>query len=125
MLLEKLHTEEVGLHIATHWTVAAARGLLLGSGVLAYFSQPIFGMDVTCAFEKDYAYLALKVGVSPECCLVVDGDPTALGRAGDAGMRTALVERGSGLSYLLGIVLKPQEIFPQLTRSHFRCGSCC
>lgn len=102
-LLEMLRVEGVCLHVATHWTVGAARGLLAGGGAAAYFAEPIFGMDATGVFDKDYVYLALKVGASPECCLVVDGDPLSLAQARAAGMHTALMQGENDFAKVLAV----------------------
>jgi beta-phosphoglucomutase-like phosphatase (HAD superfamily) len=109
-LLQGLRAEGVCLHVATHWTVGMARGLLAGGGILAFISVPIFGMDATGTFEKDYVYLALKVDALPECCLVVDSDPAALARAGAAAMQTARVRDGAGVCEVLEMILKQRHV---------------
>jgi phosphoglycolate phosphatase-like HAD superfamily hydrolase len=104
-LLESLGTEGVFLHVATHWTVGAARGLLAGGGVSKCCSEPIIGIDVTEVFDKNYAYLALKVGASPESCLVVDTDPDSLERARNVRMQTVLMQSEDDLEKVLTVPL--------------------
>lgn len=87
-----------------------AQGLLLGGGVRSYFSDTILGMDVTEAFDKDYAFLALKVGTAPECCLVVDSDSDSLERARETGMHTALVRNGDDLVRVPESVRREQRV---------------
>ena len=103
--LERLRAEDVCLHVATHWTVGAARGLLAGGGVSKCCSELIIGIDVTEVFDKNYAYLALKVGASPECCLMVDSDLEALTQARSVGMHTVLVQGEDDLAKVLTVSL--------------------
>jgi beta-phosphoglucomutase-like phosphatase (HAD superfamily) len=105
--LQRLRGVGMYLHVATHWTVAMAQGLLAGGGVTAFFSEPIVGMDLTETFDKDYALLALKVKSAPESCLVVDNDPQALERAHGIGMHTLLVQSEDDLAMVDTLVNQP------------------
>jgi HAD superfamily hydrolase (TIGR01509 family) len=99
-VVKQLHTAGYVLCAASNALLAQVRATLAGGGILEYFTGVLLAADVVEQWVKDEQYYrvgALRAGVPPQQCLVVDNEPSPLHGARRAGMRTLLVDRkGSG-----------------------------
>lgn len=94
--VQTLHEAGYTLGVCTHGIVRQAQGTLHGAGVRDYFSGPLIGPDVTGHFRKHEGYFtiaALRAGVDPAHCLMIDDTVDNLEGAKAIGMKTIYICR--------------------------------
>jgi FMN phosphatase YigB (HAD superfamily) len=95
----QLHAAGYVLCAASNALLGQVRATLAGGGILDCFAGPLLAADVAEQWVKDaqyYRIAALRAGVPPQQCLVVDNELSALAGARQAAMRTALIDREGG-----------------------------
>ena len=109
-VLKQLRDAGYVLGTASNAILDQVRTTLLGGGILDKFNGPLIAADVAEQWAKDeqyYRFAALRAGVVPEHCLVVDDQAVPLHGARTAGMCTAWIDRrNSDQQFTVDVVLR-------------------
>ncbi len=90
--LERLRAAGYSIGVASHTTVAQAKGTLEGGRLAHLFDGPLVCSDVAGCFGKSAKFYRSS-GLLPESCLVVDDQAEGINGAKAAGMRAVQILR--------------------------------
>lgn len=90
--LERLRTAGYTVGLASHTTLAQAKGTLEGGGMTDLVNGPLLCSDVVGCFGKSAAFYR-AAGLNPQNSLIVDDQAEGIGGAKAAGMRAVQILR--------------------------------